>query len=101
MIAPLSCVILCMRGQLLCYSYSHSARFSRTADFFAYILISASFTLLACNDQQRMSLFRKWRSMLQPIDPKNFPPPGPAKQFTRLLSFLTHWVQFSTTEPRS
>jgi hypothetical protein len=34
------------------------------------------YTLLAANDQQRMSLFRKWRSILQPIDPTNFPPPG-------------------------
>jgi hypothetical protein len=43
---------------------------------FAHIFVPVSFTLLACNDQQRMSIFRKWRSMLQPIDPKNFPPPG-------------------------
>lgn len=34
-----------------------------------------AFTLLACNDHQRMSLFRKWRSLLQPVDAVNFPPP--------------------------
>jgi hypothetical protein len=51
--------------------------------------VSDSFTLLACNDQQRMSLFRKWRNMLQPIDAVNFPPPGLTPLSQPLLSFIT------------
>jgi hypothetical protein len=56
-------------------------------NFISHILFLVSFTLLACNDQQRMSLFRKWRSILQPIDPKNFPPPGRVSEFSDFLSF--------------
>ena len=53
------------------------------------------FTLLACNDHQRMSLFRKWRSILQPVDPTNFPPPGHVTACVRSLHYHTI-LEFNT-----